>query len=63
MSLPLEAHQTAQTSSCLIRLDPADALAATIEDTIRQEQPFPQAWLGQRVCYVHDESVTEDASL
>lgn len=30
---------------------------ATIEDTIRQEQPFPQAWLGQRVCYVYDESV------
>jgi len=26
---------------------------ATIEDTIRQEQPFPQAWLGQRVCYVY----------
>jgi|GEM_PF-1312357 len=36
---------------------------ATIEDTIRQEQPFPQAWLGQRVCYVYDESVTEDATL
>ena len=36
---------------------------ATIEDTIRQEQPFLQAWLGQRVCYVYDESVTEDATL
>ncbi|MEX5448463.1 DnaB-like helicase N-terminal domain-containing protein [Stutzerimonas stutzeri] len=36
---------------------------ATIEDTIRQEQAFPQTWLGQRVCYVYDESVTEDATL
>lgn len=36
---------------------------ATIEDTIRLEQPFPQAWLGQRVCYVYDESVTEDSTL
>ncbi|ELF1012287.1 MULTISPECIES: DnaB-like helicase N-terminal domain-containing protein [Pseudomonadaceae] len=34
---------------------------ATIEDTIRQEQPFPQAWLGQRVCYIYDEPVSEHA--
>ncbi|NMY53050.1 DnaB-like helicase N-terminal domain-containing protein [Pseudomonas sp. WS 5011] len=36
---------------------------ATIEDRIRQEQPFPQSWIGQRVCYVYDESVTEGATL
>ncbi|CAD2260656.1 TPA: DnaB-like helicase N-terminal domain-containing protein [Pseudomonas aeruginosa] len=36
---------------------------ATIEDTIRQEQPFPQAWLGQRVCYVYDECIGGDATL
>lgn len=35
---------------------------ATIEDTIRQEQPFPQAWLGQRVCYVYDEFDTGDSA-
>lgn len=35
---------------------------ATIEDAIRQKQPFPQDWLGQRICYVYDEPVTEDAS-
>lgn len=28
---------------------------ATVEDSIRQEMTFPQAWLGQRICYVYDE--------
>ncbi|MDA3297927.1 hypothetical protein KKQ60_28955 [Pseudomonas aeruginosa] len=47
----------------LFGLSHGKSWVATIEDTIRQEQPFPQAWLGQRVCYVYDESVTEDATL
>ncbi|WP_165671520.1 hypothetical protein [Metapseudomonas otitidis] len=34
-----------------------------IEDTIRQEQPFPQDWLGQRVCYVYDEPIIESVTL
>ena len=35
---------------------------ATIEDTIRQEQPFPQAWIGQHVCYVYDALGSEEVN-
>lgn len=45
----------------LFGLSHGKSWVATIEDTIRQEQPFPQAWLGQRVCYVYGETLSEEA--
>ena len=38
-------------------------MVTIIEDTIRQEQPFPQDWLGQRVSYVYDEPIIEGVTL
>lgn len=47
----------------LFGLSHGKSWVATIEDTIRQEQPFPQDWLGQRVCYIYDAAVSEHALL
>ncbi|PCB63007.1 hypothetical protein [Pseudomonas aeruginosa] len=47
----------------LFGLSHGKSWVAIIEDTIRQEQPFPQDWLEQRVCYVYDEPIIEGVTL